>query len=99
MPEPRQKILSRPQFALTVVMDCQLFRLTNHNQMFRLIQQGIVRTAQLAKKTAKNCGIANHFAKFCRKTKLQMKPKPKVNNVDDTNSEAAANGTSATVGE
>ena len=42
-----------------------------------------------------NCGIANPFAKVCRKTKVQMKPKPRVNNVDDTISEAATIGISA----
>ena len=50
----------------------------------------------------KNCkygGIANHFAKICRKTKVQMKPKPRVNNVDDTTFEASTIGTSATAGE
>ena len=47
-------------------------------------------------KTSKNCGIANHFAKVCRKTKHPYKPKPRVNNVDDSDSEAATVGTSAT---
>ena len=47
----------------------------------------------------KNCGIANHFAKVCRKTKSQMKLKRRVNNIDDTTSEAAAIGTSAVEGE
>ena len=45
----------------------------------------------------KNCGIANHFGKVCRKPKLAYKPKPRVNNVD--NSEAATVGTSSTVTE
>ena len=44
----------------------------------------------------KNCGIANDFAKVCRETKVQLKPKPRFNNVDDTISEAATIGTSAT---
>ena len=46
-----------------------------------------------------NCGIAIHFAKVCRKTKQQIGPKPRVNNVDDAISEAATVGTSATAGE
>ena len=50
-------------------------------------------------KKCKNCGIANHFAKVCRKPKQQLKPKPRVNNVDDTISEAATVCTSASVGE
>ena len=50
-------------------------------------------------KNCKKCGIANRFAKVCRKTKPQMKPKPRIDNVDDTTSEAATIGTSATVGE
>ena len=50
-------------------------------------------------KNCKNCGIANHFAKNCRKPKYPYKPKPRVNNVDDSTSEAATVGTSATVGE
>ena len=50
-------------------------------------------------KNCKNGGIANHFAKVCRKTKVQMKPKPRVNNVDDTTSEATTIVTSATAGE
>ena len=49
-------------------------------------------------KTCKNCGIANHFAKVCRKPK-QMKPKPRVNNVDATIYETATLGTSASVWE
>ena len=49
-------------------------------------------------KNCKNCGIANHFAKICRKPKHPYKPRPKVNNVDDSISEAATVGTSATVG-
>ena len=47
-------------------------------------------------KNCKNCGIANHFAKVCRKSKHQYKPKPRVNNVDDSVSETATVGTSAT---
>ena len=50
-------------------------------------------------KTCKNCGIANHFAKVCRKPKHPYKPKPRVNNVDDSVSEAATVGTSATAAE
>ena len=50
-------------------------------------------------KNCKNCGIANHFAKVCRKPKHPFKPKPRVNNVDDFISETATVGTSATVGE
>ena len=46
-----------------------------------------------------NCGIANHFAKICRKTKVQMKPKQRVNNVNDTSSKAAIIATSTTAGE
>ena len=34
-------------------------------------------------RNCKNCGIANHFAKVCRKTKEPNKPKPRVNYVDD----------------
>ena len=48
------------------------------------------------RKICKNCGIANHFAKVCRKPKLPYKPKPRVNNVDDSVSEAATVGTSTT---
>ena len=47
-------------------------------------------------KNCKNCGIANHFAKVCRKSKLQYKPKPRVNNVDHSVSESATVGMSAT---
>ena len=50
-------------------------------------------------KNFKNCGFANHFAKVCRKPKHPYKPRPKVNNVEDSISEAATVGTSATVGE
>ena len=50
-------------------------------------------------KNCKNCGIANHFAKVCRKPKHPYKPKPRVNSVDDSISEAATVGTSATVGD
>ena len=45
-------------------------------------------------KNCKNCGIVNHFAKVCRKPKLPYKPTPRVNNVDDSVSEAATVGTS-----
>ena len=61
-------------------------------------QQLIDKTALLVEKTAKT-GIANHFAKVSRKAKQQMKTKPRVNNVDDTISEAATVGASATAGE
>ena len=47
-------------------------------------------------KNCKNCGIANHFAKVCRKTKEPIKPKPRVNYIDDSVSEAATVGTSTT---
>ena len=47
-------------------------------------------------KNCKNCGIANHFAKVCRKSKQPIKPKPRVNYVDDSISEAATVGTSTT---
>ena len=47
----------------------------------------------------KICGIANHFAKVCRKSKQPSKPKPRVNYVDDSVSEAAKLGTSATAAE
>ena len=47
-------------------------------------------------KNCKNCGIANHFAKVCRKTKDPIKPKPRVNYVDDSVSEATTVGTSTT---
>ena len=47
-------------------------------------------------KNCKNCGIANHFAKVCRKSKEPIKPKPRVNYVDDSISEAATVGTSVT---
>ena len=50
-------------------------------------------------KTCKNCGIANHFAKVCRKPKHPYKPKPRVNDVDDSVSEATDVGTSATIAE
>ncbi|XP_075256671.1 uncharacterized protein LOC142349141 [Convolutriloba macropyga] len=40
-------------------------------------------------KNSKNCGIANHVAKVCRKPKQPFKPKPRVNNVDDSISETA----------
>ena len=38
----------------------------------------------------KNCVIANHFAKVCRKPKHSYKPKPRVNNLDDSISEAGS---------
>ena len=47
-------------------------------------------------KNCKNCGVAKHFAKVCRKSKEHIKPKPRVNYVDDSISEAATVGTSAT---
>ena len=47
-------------------------------------------------KNCKNCGIANHFAKVCRKSKEPIKPKPRVNYADDSISVAATVGTSAT---
>ena len=50
-------------------------------------------------KICKNCGIVNHFAKICRKPKLPYKPKPRVNNVNDSVSEAATVGTSTTAAE
>ena len=50
-------------------------------------------------KNWKNCGIVNHFAKVCKKPKHPFKPKPSVNIVDDSISEAATVGSSATVGE
>ena len=50
-------------------------------------------------KNCKNCGIANQFAKVFRKTKQQMKPKLRINNVDDTIPETTTVGTSATTGE
>ena len=51
------------------------------------------------RKKCKDCGIANHFAKVCRKPKHPYKPKPRVNNVDDAVSEAATVGTSTTAAE
>ena len=50
-------------------------------------------------KSCKNCGIANHFPKVCRKPKQPFRPKPIVNNVDDSIFETATMGTSATVRE
>ena len=47
-------------------------------------------------KNCKNCGIVNHFAKVCRKPKLPYKSITRVNNVDDSVSEAATVGTSTT---
>ena len=47
-------------------------------------------------KSCKNCGVANHFAEVCRKSKQSSKPKPRVNYVDDSVSEAATVGTSTT---
>ena len=47
----------------------------------------------------KNCGIANHLAKVCRKPKHPNKPKHIVNTVGDSVSEAATVGTSATAAE
>ena len=50
-------------------------------------------------KSCKNCGIANHSAKVCRKPKQPSKPKPRVKYVDDSVSEAATVGTSTTAAE
>ena len=50
-------------------------------------------------KNCKNCGIANPFAKVCRKPKHPYKPKPRVNNVYNSISEAATVGTSTTAAE
>ena len=50
-------------------------------------------------KSCKNGGIANHFAKVCRKSKQPSKPKPRVNYVDDSVSQAATVGTSTTAAE
>ena len=50
-------------------------------------------------KNCKNCGIANHFAKVCRKPKHPFEPKPSVNKVDDSIFGTATVGISATVGE
>ena len=50
-------------------------------------------------KNCKKCGTASHFAKVCRKLKHTYKPKPRVNNVKDSVSEAATVGTSATLAE
>ena len=50
-------------------------------------------------KNCKNCGVANHFAKNCRNSKQRNKPKPRVNYVDYSVSEAATVGTSATAAE
>ena len=50
-------------------------------------------------KNCKNCVIANHFAKVCRKPEHPYKPKPRVNNVDDSISQVATVGTSATAAE
>ena len=50
-------------------------------------------------KSCKNCGITNQFAKVCRKSKQSSKPKPRVNYVDDSISEAATVGTSTTAAE
>ena len=47
----------------------------------------------------KNCGIVNHFAKVIRKPKLPYKPKPSVNNLDDSVSEVVTVGTSTTAAE
>ena len=52
-----------------------------------------------ARGNCKNCGIANRFAKVCRKYKQPNKPKPRVDYVDDSVSEAATVGTSATAAE
>ena len=50
-------------------------------------------------KICENSGIANHFTKVCRRPKQHLKPKPRVNNVDDTISEAATVCISACVEE
>ena len=50
-------------------------------------------------KTCKNCGIATHSPKVCRKPKHPYRPKPRVNIVDDSVSEAATVGTSASSAE
>ena len=50
-------------------------------------------------KNCKNCGILNHFAEVFRKPKQPFKPKPRVNNFDDSISMTATVSTSATVGE
>ena len=50
-------------------------------------------------KICKNCGISNHFTKFCRKPKQASKPRSRVNYVDDSISEAATVGTSTSVAE
>ena len=50
-------------------------------------------------KICKNCGIANHFAKVCRKPKQASKPGSRVNYVDDSISEAATVGTTTSVTE
>ena len=50
-------------------------------------------------KNCKNCVIVNHFAKVFRKPKSPYKPKHRVNNVDDSVSEAATVGTSTTAAE
>ena len=50
-------------------------------------------------KSCKNCGIANHFAKVCRKSKQTSKPKARVKYVDDSVSEAATVGTPTTAAE
>ena len=50
-------------------------------------------------KNCKNCGIANRFARVCRKPEQPSKMKPRVNSVDDSISEAATVGTPATVGD
>ena len=59
----------------------------------------IARTVQHVRKNRKHCGIANPFATVCRKLKIQMMPKPRVNTVDDNFSEAADISTSATIDE
>ena len=72
----------------TICLDCGYAWSASHRQNF-----------PLPEKNCENCIITNHFAKLCRKLKIQMKPKSSVNNVDDTSSEAANTGTSATVGD
>ena len=58
----------------------------------------IVRTVQGVERTASIVELQTILQKS-RESKIQMKPKPRLNNVDDTSLEAATMGTSATVGE
>ena len=61
--------------------------------------QLIDKIALLAERIAKTMELQIILKKKCRKPKQQIKPKRRVNNVDDTTSEAATVGTSASVGE